>query len=246
MRLEYSFPKELEMAKKQRWPFVIPLGVVEYHAMHVANGCDTFLAEGPLKMLEKENKMVLAPPFWYGPASWAVAGPEKPCSIHVDYDALEKIFYGMFTSLLEGGWRNIYVFYFHQSEALNPMGLSVMKAARTAVFDYLQTHLGHGWWGDQKNASFYEGLSEGDGENPWNWIKVDTISEQAIIDDFGFDHAGKWETSFLSYVEPEAVDMKRREDNTEWFAKSAEEASPQIGRQMTERVLERLRKILFQ
>ncbi len=244
MKLVYAFPKELETARKEMWPFVIPLGVVEYHGMHVANGCDTFLAERPLELLEKERNMVIAPPFWYGPASWAVAGPQKPVSINVDYDAFEKMFSGIFTSLLKGGWRNIYVFYFHQSEALNPMGLSVMKAARVAVFEYLQDKLGYGWWGDEKNASFYEGLSEGDKENPWNWIKVETISEQSIIDDFGFDHAGKWETSFLSYVEEEAVRFDRREDNTEWFTRSAEEASREIGERMTARILERLRRII--
>lgn len=246
MRLEYSFPDELEVAREEKWPFVIPLGVIEYHAMHVANGCDTFLASGPLEMLEKEKKMVLAPPFWYGPASWAVAGPQKPCSINVSYDALEKMFYGIFSSLLDGGWRNVHVFYFHQSEDLNPMGLSVMKAARVAVFDHLQNQMGNGWWGDEKNSSFYEGLSGGDVQNPWHWIRVHTISEQKIIDEFGFDHAGKWETSFLSYVDPAAVKMDRREKNTEWFAKSAQEASPQIGKQMMERILERLRTILFE
>jgi len=244
VKLIYSFPKELEQARNEMWPLVIPLGVVEYHAKHVSTGCDTFLAEKPLELLEKEINMVLAPPFWYGPASWAVGDPQKPCSIHVDYDAFEKMFYGIFISLLMGGWKNIYVFYFHQSEDLNPMGLSVMKAARVAVFEFLQNKHGYGWWGDQKNASFYEGLSEGSKENPWNWIKVNTISEQSIIDDFGFDHAGQWETSLLSYIEPEAVKLERRVDNTEWFALSANKASKEIGEQMTLRVLQRLKDII--
>jgi creatinine amidohydrolase len=244
MKLEYCFPRELEIAREEKWPFIIPLGVVEYHAMHVANGCDTFLTVRPIELLEKERNMIIAPPFWYGPASWAVAGPDKPVSINVDYDAFEKMFHGIFMSLLTGGWRNIYVFYFHQSEALNPMGLSVMKAARVAVFEYLQDKRGYGWWGDERNASFYEGLSAGDKDNPWNWIKVETISTQYIIDEFGFDHAGKWETSFLSSVEPSAVDYQRRQDNDEWFAKSAEEASLEIGNKMTQRILERLRTII--
>jgi creatinine amidohydrolase/Fe(II)-dependent formamide hydrolase-like protein len=245
MNLEYSFPDELEIAKKERWPFIIPLGVIEYHAKHVACGCDTFLVTGPLKLLEKEKDIIIAPPFWYGPASWAVAGPEKPCSIHVDYAAFEKIFYDIFSSLLMGGWRNIYILYFHQSEALNPMGLSVMKAARVALFDYLQNKLGFGWWGDEKNASFYRELANNAQDNPWNWIKVETISEQSIIDEFGFDHAGKWETSFLSFVEPDAVKLERRESNREWFAQSALEASNEIGQKMNERILERLRTIII-
>lgn len=244
MKLVYSYPKELKEAREKRVPFVIPLGVVEYHAEHVTNGCDTFLTERPLELLEKERDMVLAPPFWYGPASWAVAGPEKPCTIHVDYDAFEKMFHSIFTSLLEGGWRNIYVLYFHQSEDLNPMGLSVMKAARIAVFDYLQKNMGNGWWGDEKNADFYEGAFGDDKENPWNWIKVETISSAPIIEEFGFDHAGKWETSFLSYVDPKAVDYSRRKDNTEWFALDAAEATPEIGKAMTERILERLRELI--
>ena len=244
MKLSYAYPRELKKAREENWPFIIPLGVVEYHAEHVAVGCDTFIAERPLELLEKERDMVLAPPFWYGPASWAVAGPESPCSIHVDYDAFEKIFHGIFTSLLDGGWRNIYVFYFHQSEALNPMGLSVMKAAKIAVFDHLQNKMGYGWWGNEKNAAFYEGLSDGDKDNPWNWIKVLTVSEQSIIDDFGFDHAGKWETSLLSHLDPAAVKYERRQDNYEWFARSSDEASPEIGQQMTERILDRLRKLI--
>ena len=124
------------------------------------------------------------------------------------------------------------------------MGLSVMKAARVSIFEYLQNEKGYGWWGDEKNESFYEGLSENDPENPWNWIKVETITDMAITEDFGFDHAGKSETSFLSFVEPKAVDFERRAQNTDWFARAANDATPDIGKKMVERVLERLRRII--
>jgi creatinine amidohydrolase len=119
-----------------------------------------------------------------------------------------------------------------------------MKAAKVALFDYLQDKLGYGWWGDEKNKAFYQDLFEEKQDNPWKWIKVETISEQSIIDEFGFDHAGKWETSFLSYIEPKGVKYERRESNVEWFAQSALDASINIGEKMTARILERLRKVI--
>ena len=143
MRLEYIFPREIEKAKANKTPLVIPVGTIEYHGPHCSFGCDTLIAQGILERLEKEEEMVIAPPVWYGPSSWAVAGPEKG-TVHVDVDVFEQNMYYILKSFLYGGWQNIYILIQHQYEQENllPMTLSCMKAAKKLTFEYLEEKLG--------------------------------------------------------------------------------------------------------
>ena len=60
----------------------------------------------------------------------------------------------------------------------------------------------------------------------------------------GFDHAGKWETSLMMGTYPDHVDLSRCDRNTEWFAKSAVEASEELGHHMVSCTLEWLRETI--
>ena len=202
----------------------MPLGVLEYHGPHCSYGTDSLVPQGRCYELEKRHKCVILPTFWYGAASYAVTGADKASSINVDYDALDKIFTGIFESLLRSGWRNIYCIQFHQGEDLLPMQLSIMKAAKAVTFKYLQDRDGEGWWGNNTNAEFYESMDSID--HPWNWIRVVRPFEGGHVD---LDHAGKWETSALMAVHPEAVKLERWNDTGEWFCQSAKDASAENG-----------------
>ena len=67
-------------------PFVLPIGVMEYHGGHLPVGVDMLAVTEVLARLEPE--VVLLPPFAYGAASHAVAGPEGTGNLHVDATAL--------------------------------------------------------------------------------------------------------------------------------------------------------------
>ena len=50
----------------------------------------------------------------------------------------------------------------------------------------------------------------------------------------GYDHAGKYETSILSALYPEAVKLERLKESDAWFIQSAYEASQELGMKMVE------------
>jgi creatinine amidohydrolase/Fe(II)-dependent formamide hydrolase-like protein len=231
MRLENIFPREIEKAKANRTPLVIPVGTIEYHGPHCSFGCDTLIAQGLLERLEKEVEMVIAPPVWYGPSSWAVAGPEKG-TVHVDVDVFEQNMYYILKSFLYGGWQNIYILIQHQYEQENllPMTLSCMKAAKKLTFEYLEEKRGIGWWGDNTNQEFYESL-DGD-DNPWDWITVLPAISKEVQNATGYDHAGKYECSILSALYPETVQLDRLNESDEWFIQEAVDSTPEIGEEM--------------
>ncbi|MDK2906343.1 MAG: hypothetical protein PWQ66_304 [Petrotoga sp.] len=233
MKLELSFPEDVERAKKENWPLIIPGGTIEYHGPHCVYGCDTLIVYGLLRELEKEKDIMIAPPIWYGPSSYAVAGPEKG-TVHVDVDNFERHVYDVLKAFLYSGWRNIYVLIHHQYEDENllPMTLSYMKAAKKLTFEYLEETRGRGWWGNNDNVEFYNELDQKD--NPWKWITVLPTMNKEVQKQTGYDHAGKWECSILKALYPESVDISRIKDDKSWFIQSAKESSIEIGKTMVQ------------
>ena len=241
MRLEFLLPKEIEEAKNNKVPLVIPVGTIEYHGPHCSFGCDTLIPLGILEKLEAEKEMVIAPAIWYSPSSYAVAGPEKG-TVHVDCDVFEQYVYNILKSLIYGGWRNIYLLIHHQYEQENmmPTTLCCAKAAKKLIFEYLEVSHGIGWWGSRKFADYYENL--GESNDPFNWIKVIPCMSKEVQNATGYDHAGKYETSIQAALFPESVAMDRLGDSDEWFIQNAVESSVQLGNRMVGLCLEDLSK----
>ena len=244
MNLIDMFYREIEDAKQRKVPLVIPIGTMEYHAQHASLGCDTMVITGVLERLGKRKEIIVAPPIWYGVASYAVCGPEKN-TIQVDVDVYEAYVTEILRSLVYGGWKNIYMVFHHQSEAdgLMPMSLACMKAAKKVTMRYMEETRGNGWWGRNDMQDYYENLDTSD--NPMTFIKtiqlMDNATQQAIG---GFDHAGKYETSLLAAVYPKNVDFERTKWNTEWFAIPSREASRELGEMMVEKTLEYLERTI--
>lgn len=236
-----GFPKEIEKAKKERVPVLIPVGTMEYHSEHCAYGCDSLASIGIIDKIAEKIDAVVMPPIWYGVASYAVAGPEKN-TIHVDCDTFEAYIYSILKSLLYGGWRNIYMVISHQTEDYNPMELACMKAARKLIFEYLEDVRGIGWWGKNDTKDFYDSLDSGD--NPWNWIKTLHGSPRSVVEKIGADHAGIYETSKLKALYPEAVKEERITDAKEWFAQSAKDMSVELGEKIVNLSVDELIKII--
>jgi len=244
MILDHSFPREVERVQKERIPLVIPAGTVEYHGPHCSYGCDTLVAEGLIKRLMESKEMMLAPTISYSPSSYAV-GDAKSGTVHVEETAFENYVYYVFMSLLQAGYRNIYVVIHHQfeQESEMPMTLCYRMAAKRATMAYLEKTLGQGWWGSENYANYYEEL-EG-GNNPFNWIKVIPTMSTAVQNATGYDHAGEFECSILMALYPDCVRLDRIGDRPHWFTKSAARANVELGNRMVEKSLEYLKNAII-
>ena len=228
MILDNSFPREMKYVQEKNIPLVICGGTV-----------DTLVAEGLIKELAKKKEIMIAPTISYSPSSYAV-GDSKSGTVHVKERAFEEYVYYVFMSLLEAGYRNIYVVIHHQfeQESEMPMTLCYRMAAKRATMDYLEKTLGQGWWGSESYSNYYEEL-EG-ANNPFGWIKVIPTMSTAVQNATGYDHAGKYECSILMALYPETVKLDRIDDIKHWFAESAREANMELGREMVEKSLEYL------
>ena len=227
-QMEFAYPKEMEIAKAERWPILIPIGTMEYHSTICPYGCDSLVSMGIAREIAKQMDCVIMPPVWYGVASYAVGGPETN-TIHVDCDTFEQYIYTILKSLFLAGFnRNIYMIVAHQTEDYNPMELACMKAARKLVFEYLDNTKGYGWWGKNENKEFYQQMSAED--NPWNWVKtIRSFSADAKAIYGGGDHAGKVECSVMEHLYPGSIKLERLCETDDWFAQASAEMSAELG-----------------
>ena len=141
MRYELMLPHQIRTAIAERWPAVLPLGVLEYHGEHMAVGMDTLAVTTMLDIVEKDAELIILPPFYYGAASYAVEPPEGNGSLHVAAGVLQPFAQEMFKGLLRIGFRNIHFFIHHQTENFTagmPTDLAFKFGARQAIFEFLE------------------------------------------------------------------------------------------------------------
>ncbi len=246
MRYEMMRPRELRKAMDANVPFVLPLGVLEYHGEHLALGLDTLVVVRCLDRLEQRRPdLVILPPFYYGAGSTVVEALERNGTIDVDVDALLSFARSLFRSLLSVGCRNIHAIIHHQTEnfvAGMPTDLAFKTAARAVVFEWLRKERGDGWWGRAETADYYAGHAHGD--NPFNWIQVHPLMDDKIIAQYDFDHAGIGETSLLMALDPRGVKMEWYDDGP-WYTRGAQHATSAYGEKAVKLILDRLDALLF-
>ena len=244
MQYEMMFPDQIRKAIRESWPAVIPVGVLEYHAEHCAVGVDTLLIVRALEILEKETDLVIFPPFPYGAGTYVVEPPENNGTVHVDSGVLHKFARELFRSVLRFGFRIIHVFIHHQSEnfaAGMPTDLAFKLAARQVTFEFLEAERSEGWWGDNAMADYY--ARQGEGTDPFNWIKVHPFMDEQTQRKFPIDHAGKQETSLMMAFCPEGVDMSRLSDE-KWYCAQSRQAGVEYGNAARDMILKTMRGIL--
>jgi creatinine amidohydrolase len=244
MRYELMLPYQIREAIAGNWPVVLPLGVLEYHGEHLAVGMDTLAVTRVLERLEREADLIVLPPFYYGAASYAVAGAKGNGTLDVPADRLFPFAQSLFASLLKVGFRNIHGFIHHQTEnfaAGMPTDLAFKFAARQAIFAFLEAERGEGWWGDAAMADYY--AKQADKADPFNWIQVHPLLNAEAIQQFPFDHAGEGETSLMLDLCPEGVDMSRFSAK-QWFTRTAKQASAATGRRGSNLILAHMRAMM--
>lgn len=244
MRYEMMFAEQLREAIKKNIPFVIPVGVIEYHSEHCVFGVDTLLVVKALEIIEKEMEIVICPPFYYGAASYAVEPPENNGTIHIPSKTLYIFAKDLFRSMLRIGIKNLHIFIHHQSEnfvAGMPTDLAFKLAARESIFEYLEEKYGEGWWGKEEMKDYYKMHEEN--SDPFNWIKIHPFMDEETQKKFPIDHAGEQETSLMLAFCPEGVDMKRFTEK-KWYSLSAKKASVEYGLAAKEMILKKMKERL--
>lgn len=238
-------PHQVREAIEKNIPVVLPLGVIEYHGEHLPLGVDAFTAIEAIDRVEKKHpEIVVLPPFYYGAASYAVAAPEGNGSIQVDAEKLIPVAEEIFKSLLRVGFRNIHALIAHQTEEFvqgMPTDLAFRFAGRHAIFNWLESHAGEGWWGTETYSDYYGGDN-----NPFNWIRVHgpTLLTAEEQEEFPGDHAGKGETSEAMKLYPQCVDMSRLDESL-WYCRPAKDASLEYGDAMLDAFARGLEHDLF-
>lgn len=241
MRFERMRPSQISAALAQGKPFVLPIGVQEYHGEHLPVGMDLLAVTEALDRLGDE--IVVLPAFAWGAASFAVAPPEGTGTVQVDAATLLPFAQALFTGLLQTGLRNIHGVIHHQTENFAqgmPTDLAFRLAARQAVFAHLEATRGRGWWGKGEMADYYEGHAEGD--NPFNWISIHPLLPPGA--DYVFDHAGEGETGLMMALAPDTVDPGAMAANDTWYTATAPRATRQEGERGVGIILAHLRKVL--
>ena len=188
MRYERMRPDQLRAAIAADLPVVLPIGVMEYHGAHLPAGVDLLAVTEVLDRFG--DRIVVLPAFAYGAASHAVAGPEGTGTLDLPPDAIQPLAQGLFTALLNAGFRNLHGVIHHQTENFAqgmPTDLAFRLAARTATFQYLEATRGMGWWGKPEMQDYY--AQHAAAADPFNWIRIHPLFPAGA--DFPFDHAGR-------------------------------------------------------
>jgi creatinine amidohydrolase/Fe(II)-dependent formamide hydrolase-like protein len=246
MRLDLMRPHQIRAALAANTPAALAIGVQEYHGEHLPLGVDLIAVTRCLDRLEAEHpdRLILLPPFAYGAASHAVAGPDS-FTLHLAPDSFLPFAQALFASLLSAGFRNIHGIIHHQTENFGqgmPTDLAFRLAARQAIFSHLEAARGPGWWGRADMASYYEGHARGD--NPFNWISIHPLCPPETSRDLPFDHAGEGETALMLALAPETVEPARMADNTGWYTATAPRATQAQGEAGVAVILDHLRNLL--
>ncbi len=240
MQFERMRPHQIAEAIDAHLPVVLPIGVMEYHGCHLPAGVDLLVVTEIVKRLG--DAVVVLPPFAYGAASHAVAGPGSG-TLHVGANALVPMAEALFGALLATGFRNIHGVIHHQTEGFAqgmPTDLAFRLAGRNAVMARLEAERGAGWWGDSGMQEYY--TAQAVAADPFNWIRIHPLFPKNDV--IPFDHAGEGETALMLALAPETVAMERAGEGGHWFAATAPCATAELGEAGVAVALAHLRAVL--
>lgn len=206
---------------------LVPTGCVEYHGPHLPLGVDTLLVEELLGRVAEQVKCVVAPPFWYGPASYAVSGPQQG-SIDVSTERFGRHVKDVLTSFWKAGFRWIIVAVHHQGLD-GPESLAIRQAAAEVTFEQTHADRGDGWWGKAPLDS---------DDNVFQRIQVwpSVLPAAAVQGVEMADHAGFYETSLIMAAHPTLVDQVRLMADGPWYTNTPNSQATNAGAEAGQRM----------
>jgi len=224
-------------------PLLLPVGAVEQHGPHLPLGTDGFIPYELAKRVATTRRIIVAPPLFYGAYSRPRTGGGRhfPGSVGLPGSTLEQVVRTLTEDWMRQGFHNVAVLNGHFENAW-----TLLEALEQAVEPYRETHkavLIH-WWdqvGDDDVRRIF-------GERFPGWAT---------------EHASITETSIMECVAPELVredlkvdggakrivtyDIFPAPEDILWpngIGFSATSASPEIGTQLVELLVSRIRAIL--
>ena len=208
MHLQHLLPHQLNKARDEGWPVLIPTGCIEYHGPHMALGLDTMIVEELLARVARELDCVIAPPFWYGPTGYAVTGPDQG-TVDVSTERFGRHLKDVLSSFWEIGFRWIIVAIHHQGMD-GPESLAIRQAAAEVTFEKSLAERGAAWWGKAPlppEDRIFERIQV--------WPSV--LPAAADLGVVMADHAGYYETSLLMAARPDLVELDRLGMDAPWY-----------------------------
>ncbi len=205
----------------------MPTGCIEYHGPQQALGLDTILVEELLSRVAKKIPCFVAPPLWYGPASYAVTGPEQG-SIDVSTRVFGRHMKDVLAAFWDMGFSWIIVGVHHQGLD-GPESLAIRQAAAEVTFEKAHAERGDAWWG---NAPLAESDHVFERIQVWPSVLPQAAQQGVVM----ADHAGFYETSLLMAARPELVDLGQIGPDAPWYtiapASDARKATAEAGHKM--------------
>lgn len=212
MYLHHLLPHQLQQALDQGWPLLVPTGCVEYHGPHLPLGVDTMIVEELLRRVAERAPCVVAPPFWYGPASYAVSGPQQG-SIDVSTERFGRHVKDVLAAFWKTGFRWIVVGVHHQGLD-GPESLAIRQAAAEVAFEQTHAERGDAWWGKAPLAptdNIFERIQV------WPSVLPPAAAQGVEM----ADHAGFYETCLILAAHPALVDQARLTAHAPWYTHTA-------------------------
>jgi creatinine amidohydrolase len=176
MNLGFMTWKDVEEYLKKRNDVIIPIGTIEEHGYHLPLLTDSIIAEKVSREVGKRTGIMVLPTIFYGFSSTL---RYYPGTITSDFDGLRGFMYDIFQSLVNQGFKRIYVISGHGGRAHE---IAIKEAAKKHI---LENHV----------DIFYINL-----------YKTDGITK--FLEDKP-SHADEAETSLMLFLQPDLVNMKK-------------------------------------
>jgi len=233
MYLVQMRPEQIQDSVRRNVPVLMAAGVVEYHGPHLPVGTDYLIASSICEEVEQRCECILAPHIPFGPTmSWA-GGPEEG-EIDFEPEPLFQYARAIFSSLLQIGFRRIYILQHHQgSEGLQ--SLCLQRAGREVTWE--MTRQWEPGWGRRPvmpDPAIFSCI---------RIASIDTYCQYPYLNSprVPVGHAGMGETQLIMAAYPQSVRMEAlaswQGPMPEWLA-DAPQATPQEGKRWLEFCIE--------
>lgn len=230
VRYEEMLPHEIVARRKKCPAAFIGLGGLEWHGEHQAVGLDALKAEKLCELAAAKSGGFAMPTIWWGePRTWSLmeANHNADHAITDKMGLSAKAFTTKHFGVSEDDQVSFYIqLLVHTLKQMNTLG---MKAVC-----FLSGHYPLRGPAEQAIKQFHK-VRRFRGTRAWCGIEFD-YPVPPNMDRAGGDHAAKWETSYLSYLRPDCVDLtvfRGRQDEPLigiWGEDPRTEASVEIGR----------------